>query len=412
MYGAALAQVLQLLVSPIFSRVFDPTEIGILTVFMVLPNILIPSLGGRFELAMVLPRSDKYARILLGLAFKTSLAIFLVFFAITAVGFATGHFPDLEKLNSLTLLIPIYTFITGQVFILQFALNRSEQYKKIGETKLCIVIFTSILSITFGLLGWGSTGLILGAFFAQFITLLFLSTWVRKWIGIDLLTWHRRSSFFLYKYRTYPLLLAPSNLLDAITLALPVIVLNQFCGNNVVGWYGFMARIAVAPITLLSTSVRHVNLNIVAELFNNGKSARPHIFKVGAMLWGITLLPLAAIMIWGPDIVAFAFGEQWREGGVYLQILGPAYAARLVGTSLTMTIGAAGKNHLAVIWSITGFCSTLIVLLANAMNGAEAKTIILNYAICDFLVYVFLQVLIVYAAGRPKPNEFKGSDSL
>lgn len=402
MYGTVFAQALQLLMSPVFTRVFEPKEIGLLTVFVVLPNVIIPAIGGRFELAMILPRFDRHARIVLGFAVKTSIAISLIFFAATAVAISIGVFPDLKSLRGLAWLVPVYTFLSGQVFILQFVLNRSGQFKRIGQTRLLVAIFTSTFSITFGVLGWGSTGLILGAFIAQCLTLIILSRWVRNWLGPDILLWPKRSSPLLRKYRTYPLLLAPSSLLDGITLALPVLILNRFCGDDVVGWFGLMTRIAVAPITVISSSIRQVNLSVVAELVNSGRSARRHVLKIGALLWISTIIPLGIILLWGPDLAALVFGEQWRESGVYLQILGPAMAARLVATPLSMTIGATRNNHLSVIWGITGFFSTLIVLLATALSGGDARAILVNFGICDFLVYIFLQGLIVYAAGRPK----------
>ncbi|MDA7765780.1 hypothetical protein N8917_00400, partial [bacterium] len=68
MAGTGLAQVILMAATPILSRLFDPIQFGILTAFLVVPNALLPAIGGKFEVAMVLPRSDRTARLLLGFA--------------------------------------------------------------------------------------------------------------------------------------------------------------------------------------------------------------------------------------------------------------------------------------------------------------------------------------------------------
>jgi lipopolysaccharide exporter len=69
-FGTILAQAVTLLSVPVITRFYEPENFGVYALFMILPNIVIPNLAGKFDVAIPVPRSDAAARELLGLGVK------------------------------------------------------------------------------------------------------------------------------------------------------------------------------------------------------------------------------------------------------------------------------------------------------------------------------------------------------
>jgi O-antigen/teichoic acid export membrane protein len=153
---------------------------------------------------------------------------------------------------------------------------------------------------------------------------------------------------------------------------------------------------------VISIAVSQVNLREVAEIVRNGGNARKHVLKIGGTLWLITILPLVIVLIWGPDLFAMIFGSEWREAGEYMRLMAPAFAARVVASPLSTTIGATQNNLLGMSWKVLAFTTNLIVLLSLAYGG-DPKTVILGLGISDFCLYLLYQAMIFHAAGKPRP---------
>ncbi len=60
-FGTILAQAISLLSVPVITRVYEPEDVGVYAIFMILPNIVIPNLAGKFDVAIPVPRSDAVA---------------------------------------------------------------------------------------------------------------------------------------------------------------------------------------------------------------------------------------------------------------------------------------------------------------------------------------------------------------
>ena len=74
-FGTILAQAISLLSVPVITRIYEPKDVGVYAIFMILPNIVIPNLAGKFDIAIPVPRSDAVARQLLGLGAKCIVGI-------------------------------------------------------------------------------------------------------------------------------------------------------------------------------------------------------------------------------------------------------------------------------------------------------------------------------------------------
>jgi O-antigen/teichoic acid export membrane protein len=392
MAGTGLAQVILMAATPILSRLFDPIQFGILTAFLVVPNALLPAIGGKFEVAMVLPKSNGTARRLLGFASQTCVAISLLFMAwILLPGGSSEEYAPLE---------PIYLLLAGHVLILQYMLNRRSEFKRLGLVKVIVSAVTVTTMLVAGFADAGASGLIFASLLGQAAALAGILYWTAPELRGFVAITSRAARPVLRRNRSFPTLNATSSLLDGITLALPILAFERWCSQAELGQLGMMIRLTAAPTALVAISISQVNLRVVSKLAQSGQSALRHVLVTSGFLWGLAVPSAIVTAIWGPDIFAIVLGEEWRESGRLAAIYAPALAVRFAISPLSSTLGATRHNLLGMVWRLIAFVVTLIVLLVVGPKGNPGD-IIVALAMIDVALYLIYFGFILFAAARP-----------
>ena len=399
-FGTILAQAVALLSVPVITRVYEPENAGVYAIFMILPNIAIPNLAGKFVVAVPVPRSDAVARQLLGLGAKCIVGITPLL--VLAVVLLRLFQPDQQVLGSafFTTMVPSYTALAASVVLMQFVLVRTGNFFRLGLIRLLLATTTSLSSIAFALLGLEAEGLILGACVGQAAALLLIGFWNRNWIQIRMLKWSNRTTYVLWRFRSFPALNATTGIFNSLMLMVPFVGIATYYDEQVLGWFELSSRIAAAPIMLAGSTIGSVNLRKVAELTSNGRRADRHVLTTMRRVWEVALAPMIIMLLFGPDIVAVVFGEAWRQAGTYLQFLAPAFAAQFVASPLSTTITSTKNNKLGGYWNIIAFSTLCITILVVGPRG-DTSAFFFWIGVTRFANYLAFQLLILYCARNP-----------
>ena len=399
-FGTILAQAVTLLSVPVITRVYDPENFGVYALFMILPNIVIPNLAGKFDVAIPVPRSDGVARELLGLGVKCIVGItpFVVVIAVLFRLFRT----DQQAFGSafFATVVPSYAALAASLVLMQFLLVRTGDFFRLGLVRLTLATTTALSSIAFALLGLETEGLILGACTGQFTALLLISFWNKRWLQFSLIKWSNRTTFVLWRFRSFPAVNATTGIFNSLMLVVPFVGIATFFNDQVLGWFELGSRIAAAPIMLAASIIGSVNLRKVADLVSNDGRADRHVLAIMSRMWAVALAPMIIMLFFGPDIVAVVFGEVWRETGTYLQFLAPAFAAQFVAAPLSTTITSTKNNKLGGYWNIGAFSTLCITILIVGPKG-DTSAFFFWIGITRFANYLSYQLLILYCARNP-----------
>ena len=399
-FGTLLAQAVALLSVPVITRVYDPENFGAYALFMILPNIVIPNLAGKFDVAIPVPRSDGVARELLGLGVKCIVGItpFVVVIAVLFRLFRT----DQQTFGSafFATVVPSYAALAASLVLMQFLLVRTGDFFRLGLVRLTLATTTALSSIAFALLGLETEGLILGACTGQFTALLLISFWNKRWLQFSLIKWSNRTTFVLWRFRSFPAVNATTGIFNSLMLVVPFVGIATFFNDQVLGWFELGSRIAAAPIMLAASIIGSVNLRKVADLVSNDGRADRHVLAIMSRMWAVALAPMIIMLFFGPDIVAVVFGEVWRETGTYLQFLAPAFAAQFVAAPLSTTITSTKNNKLGGYWNIGAFSTLCITILIVGPKG-DTSAFFFWIGITRFANYLSYQLLILYCARNP-----------
>jgi O-antigen/teichoic acid export membrane protein len=400
--GTLMAQVIVVGASPILTRVYAPEDFGIFALFMALVSSLVPIVCGKYEVAMMLPKSDRQGLQLLGISVRTAFLVssILLFVIVSASYFdLVDLFPS--ELGDWLYLLPIMLFGMGIHISLNYYSNRQRMYKEMANAKLLQAVVVTTVTITLGFFGAGFNGFVIGSLLGLILAIIYLTALNQSKLLFSSIKWNKNMWELLVQYKSFPMFNASSGLLDGLTLAMPIYFLSLYFPPSVVGYYALVVRVGSAPLAFLSGSISQVNLRKVVDLVASGQDVQSYLLYITAGLVGITALPTFILMFYSQSLFAFVFGEEWRVAGEFMEILAPSLAVSFVVSTLSSTLGATNNNFRGMVWKVVAFATTLLFFALLAPQG-DIRLLLQAVVFMNVALYLFYYWQIWQAAGEPK----------
>ena len=162
--GSVFAQGLGILVAPIVARLFAPEAFGVAALFASLAGIIGVVACLRYELTIMLPKTDEEAANLFGLC----LFFVIIITGISALGcfFAGDVIADLLKSSELKKylwLVPVSVFISGTFLALNYWNSRTKHFGRLSIARVISSVVTQTTKLGAGFSGFVSIGVLIGA---------------------------------------------------------------------------------------------------------------------------------------------------------------------------------------------------------------------------------------------------------
>jgi O-antigen/teichoic acid export membrane protein len=334
--GTGVAAAIQILLSPILTRIYTPKEFGVLGLYSACVSILSVFSTGRYDLAIIEPKQDRVARMLmiisLYLSIFFSITIFLIIFFFNSFFVKILGEPDIEIW---LYFLPISVFSVSCYSVFSLWMNRRKMYKEMSMNK--VVSSTSVLSLSL-LIGFSKVltgGLIIGYIVGQFITIILLKNKIlKKDYSLNL----KRKFVTMKNYLHYPKYLVPATLASELSGSLPILLLTNFFSSTITGFFSFANRIVALPISLIGNAIGEVYRQKASEdyaLYGNCESLFLQTLKKLAIMG---IIPFAVLFFGGEYLFRLAFGTEWVEAGRIAKYLSFMIFFQLISTPLAFTI--------------------------------------------------------------------------
>lgn len=317
--GSVLSQVFLVIVSPLLTRIFSPTDFGFLSTFTSVSVLLSIVFSGRYELAIGLPEKNQKAfsilRLLLRLSILTSallLIFILVFYGLETAGVIKGFF------SIVYFLLPFYVFLVINNSALLYWANREKKYSNVSISNLILVIINIIISVILGLLGVKNLGMIIGLIIGMFFSVLYLYNSVlerKNYNNTD------DVKMIAKEYSHFPRFTLFSDLgVNLNQQFLPIVFLN-FYSAHIVGLFSLANRMLRLPNIVFTSAISNVFRNEAIDLFRENGNCKSLYISILKKLVFIGLIIYSLIFLSSPYLFKLFFGEQWTESGFFAQIL-------------------------------------------------------------------------------------------
>ncbi|MDD2981786.1 MAG: lipopolysaccharide biosynthesis protein [Crocinitomicaceae bacterium] len=404
MTGTVLAQIFGFLISPILTRIYTPEQMGELNIYLRAVGFIAALATARYELSLPLPKSEQHAYLLYRLSFRIARNIFIVCILASGIYLLTVDF------SRATFWLIFFVLISSVAVVFSnLGTNwaiRTKQFKRISFFRMSNSLINNSLKWVFGVFGLGTIGLLLASFIGSTLsTLPFLKDWLK--IRKQYTPFHSKpkTKVLIRAYREFPMVNLPHVLVDYGKDLLLAFFMVFYFSKEVFGWYSHSYMILQLPIALIGAAIGQVFFNKCAELVNEGKSTVGILKKTVRTLFLISILPFSVLFFFGEDLFAFVFGQNWRESGVYSEIMSIWFFMSFM-TSVTSTLPTILRRQkqffvLGIISAVIQiFCFGVLPMLIGKTDESFI-TILYVVSIIQsiFFIYVLIRIFAYARAG-------------
>lgn len=394
--GSASAQFIALALSPVFSRYYSPHEFGLLAVFMSILSALSVIVCLRYEFAIIPARTVDDASALLQLSLKITLLTTLL--SLAGVTIFNLFFSGNKDLSNWLWLLPVMTLANGSYQAMLNWANRHKNYKLISRYRIINSIIANGVILAAALLGYITYGLLVGFVAGGVTAMLVLYISIQKSnapFAFNLGNAKLRET--ARKYDVFPKVNLWQAFADMLLINGVIYFLTFFFSQAVVGLYGMTMRVLQAPFNLIGYSIGQIFLQEAAHQYHEGKNIQP-LIKKSILRTAVVALPIVIILvITGPDIFVFVFGDQWRESGQFARILAPWFFLDFIRTPISQVPVIIGKQRQWLAWNVLAIITLTISLAACHIFNIGITESIMTFSFSQTIIYA-LSVLWIYSS--------------
>ncbi len=322
--GTGLAKIIGVLTAPVITRIYLPEDFGVLSIFTSVIALIVPLGTLRYSLALPLPKND-------GLATNIAVLSIAILLTISSFTFLLLYFSNelilsffnVEKLIPFWWLIPVGVIGTGLYEILTNWAIREKAYKQYATTIFWQSIIGSVTKIGLGMLGLKPLGLLIGEIFNQAggILSLFRKFYSRLAGNFKYIT-KNRIIFLSKRYADFPKYRLPAQFLLVLATKTPLLFFAWHFGIAETGQLGLTFSMLAIPMRLFGTTTANAFYGEIARI---GKTDSDKIYNITKAItkrmFLVSIFPFIVLLIGGPWLFSFFFGQEWREAGIYASIL-------------------------------------------------------------------------------------------
>ncbi len=343
MTGTAGAQAIGFTMNPIISRLYSPADFGVFGSFNAILGIFTSAVTLNYAQAMMLPKKNEDAINLFVLSCVSS--VFIAACCLIVSLLFPSFFQSLMKAQNAWLmpLLVVATIISGLNESCQAWCVRVKAFKRTASSQVVRSLSTNGSQVGLGFWRGGPLALIFGVIIGEILASLYLARAAFR----DLrelrkeIRWVRMGNL-AKNYKDFPVYGGSNDLISALSMGLPVLMLTHFHGIAVAGAYSFGTRILQRPMGFVTRALRQVLFQKAAEAHNDGDRLFPLYVKITSGLFALIVFPLLVMFLWAPQIFAWIFGSQWHSSGEFARWL--------------------------MLWLMTVFCSLPSVLFARIIR--------------------------------------------
>ena len=401
MTGATIAQAIPIAISPILTRLYTPSDFGVLSLFLAISSILAVIATLRYELAIVQPQADEDAAAIVVLSASIAIIISLITFIFIYLSNSTlKSLISNPEIEPWLYLIPLSVLLTGLYQSLNYWHSRKKLFKQIAKSKVHQGIGSGIIQASSGFAQVGSKALIWGYLLGQIIALVtLLIKFLKSDVKIVKQVSYRSVRANATLYKDLPLYSTFGALADKLSVQMPILIISKFFDLIQTGIFSLTFRVLSFPMSLMSNALYQVLFQKVSVMYYESPGKiKILILKISFLLFLIMIPFVGIIWLYGEDIFIIIFGNPWRQSGEMAAILSLAIAIRFIVSPLTAVLALGHNIKMGVLWQITYLVTVTITLIY--FSSYDINTLLYAFVIHDLVLYTIYFIFIINGAGN------------
>ncbi len=398
--GIVLAQVLPILFYPVLSRIYTPSDFGLLaTVSAIVPILSIIS-SGMYESAILVTKDKQEAANLVGLVLFRS-SIFSIILILSVYFFSASFLAYLKDpgLEDWLIFTPLISFFTVIFNCYNEWCVRNKYFSHLAINKIFNTSAVTATKVIFGFTKMSSNGLVLGDIVGKFLSS--LSSTYRA-ILLDKKYFSLISINQIIKiskiYSNFPKVLMADQIFNNLGGAIHIFFIGIYFNNDELGYVSMAMSLLTVPVTVISAAIKDVFRQKASEVYAISGNCRNIYLRLlkPLVIFGFLFFGLLYFII--PTLLIKFLGPQWSKTATYSLILLPMFYSNFVSMSLGGILILSNKLIVSLYWQIL---TILLGALAFILGIFVFKDIVMSLVLFSFartITYILYGIISYYFA--------------
>lgn len=391
--GTAFAQMLPILLVPVLTKLYMPQEMGVYGQFVSIAAFLAVLTNLRYEMAILLPDSEKGALDIAQLGFVIStvfsfILLLLVLLFSHRLALLTGN----SEIEKYLIFLPIVNFFMGFFNIVNYLCIRQKKFYELSSVTVQRTLVTVSLQLLLGFLNRGSFGLIFSQVISSVNGTLYL---FNKTIRDKFLTRISIKSLkhTAYKYRNFPKYSLWGIFFNYLSRTIIVVCIGQYFGLGELGIFLLIQKVLMIPSTFIGDAVAKIYMQQAAEerkMHGNAKNAFDSTVKRLALI----TIPIFVVTYFSlPFLVKFFLPKAWSDVSLYGRALSPILFCYLVSSPVSTTWNVFEKQALGSLWHLGMLLGTIITIFIAVNSQLNIIAFLRLYSLAMVCFYVVFLIM-------------------
>ena len=400
--GSMVAQLCTIITAPIMTRVFSEEDIGeytlIITAIALFGNIVC----GKYDYSIVSEEKESNIFPLLKFALYVTAATSIVL----GCGYAGYIYYFGETTRSLWLLvclIVLFLFLTGVRNIVTSVNNRNKDYKVMTQATISSTIAKDVSMVGLGFFNTGLLGLLISQVLYSIIGL-------HRQAKKILPSYHQiigssRNSLLdvARKHKKQPLYSVPANFANNFSYSALNVFISSLFGNIALAHYSLSFRLLGLPLNLVSVNASKAFFQRASKEYSEKGDYKSTFLKMSLFLACISVPMAILLVLFAPPAIKWFFGDSWEVAGVYVQIMAPLFAVRLIVGALSPSMTISNCQQYELIVQLLFGVSTLVAYIFAPIWGC-IENFLFFIMISNSVIYVFYYTIMLFHTCKTNAN--------
>lgn len=396
--GTVISQLIPIMFMPVVTRLYDPADIGQISIYLSFFNFAVMLLSCRYDSALLVSQDDECLLII-----RLSIILVLINACISAIFFGIlvhyeiFGFGVISEFMAFVLLISLVGY--GCFIVLRNWALRLGIAKPINQAAIMRSATNTFARILFGLFSIGSLGLFISEIIGSWAALISLTNRIRGEYRKKPLYNFVNIKAVMVKYSRYALYELPSTALNQLALALPVPIVASLYGLEPAGWFAMARLIYAVPIGQIGRVAADVFQIEISNFLRSQEVEKltGTFYKFSFWLALIGLIPLLLALYVLPSLVSIIFGNEWRQMGDIVGYMAPWMYLGLVVGSLSRVLSLLQKQNIKLVYDFFSLLSVLGLYWLSSVENLEYEKFFSYLTIIMSLAYIIYYVSMMQA---------------
>ena len=400
MTGEGIGKAIGFVAAPFVTRLYTPSDFGILAVFASLCALFYPFCTLRYTLAIPLHSNEK-----VGInSLAACLLVLVVNSVIIGIAFVFFHSQILslfssENIDAFWYFIPLAFSLYGTAEVLSYYSTRYRDFSTIAKVTAVQKAIGASTKIVLGLFRFNAIGLLIGNILAESggVSLYIRAYWKKlKENARDVTS--RKIGFVLKRYMDFPLYRVPSQILLKAAESLPILYFAWHFGTGTTGHISLAISMLSVPVAIACASVGKAFYGEIASLGRkNSREISALTVRIMARLFVVGMVPFTLIVCFGPRIFRTFFGAEWTQSGIFARYLCLYLIFRFVYSPISDGIfNVFERQKLVFRLEVSRIAIVASSLLVSYFYNFSVTDTIVVYSLALMVQYIFSIIFVFH----------------